>query len=456
MSPPAAPPTEPNSGGAPAKTLSVWSVAALGIGSMVGAGVFALLGQVALLVRGETWLAFAIGGLVAIFSGYSYARLGARYPGPGGIIDYFRLGLASPLMARALSLLYLVTLVLTVAMVARAFGAYGARLFHEPPTHLARVDSYASGIVIALVILNAVGSRAVGRAELLLVAIKLGILGVLIAVGAATLKPAMLEVHQVAHPGALLAAVGLAFFAYAGYGMMGNAAGEVRAPGRAMPRAFALAILTVLALYVVLALVVLGNVSPENLARYADTAVAEAAAPVLGHWGFVLVSVAALLATASAINATLYAMGNIALDMGRRGALPAMFGRPFAGQITPGYLVAVAIMLVMTNFMHLGAIAAVASATFLACYLAVFVAAFRLRRETEASAAVLVVGFLLMAVVLGAFVVGMIQQGQWLEIGLLVAAGAISTLAAASAGSRVAAIEAASGQSGGASARSGP
>ncbi|HRZ02616.1 MAG TPA: hypothetical protein P5024_13735 [Burkholderiaceae bacterium] len=103
-----------------AKAMNVWSVAALGIGSMIGAGVFALLGQVALLVRGETWVAFAIGGVVAIFSGYSYARLGARYSGPGGIIDYFRLGLASPLIARALSMLYLVTLVLTVAMVARA------------------------------------------------------------------------------------------------------------------------------------------------------------------------------------------------------------------------------------------------------------------------------------------------------------------------------------------------
>ncbi len=446
MSNSAGPQDRPAPGVPGAKSMNVWSVAALGIGSMVGAGVFALLGQVALLVRGETWVAFAIGGVVAIFSGYSYARLGARYPGPGGIIDYFRLGLASPLIARALSMLYLVTLVLTVAMVARAFGAYGARLFHDPPTHMARVDSYASGIVIALVILNAVGSRAVGRAELLLVAVKLGILGVLIAVGAATLKPAMLEVHQVAHPGALLAAVGLAFFAYAGYGMMGNAAGEVREPERTMPRAFALAILTVLVLYVVLALVVLGNVSPENLARYADTAVAEAAAPILGHWGFVLVSVAALLATASAINATLYAMGNIALDMGRRGALPAMFGRPLAGQITPGYLVAVGVMLLMTNFMHLGAIAAVASATFLACYLAVFVAALRLRREIEASAAVLAIGFVLMAVVLGAFVLGMVQQRQWLEIGTLVAAGAISWLAARSAGARVAAIEAAQAQ----------
>ncbi|MEF9942978.1 MAG: amino acid permease, partial [Burkholderiaceae bacterium] len=141
-----------------AKPLNIWNVAALGIGSMVGAGVFALLGQVALLVRGETWIAFALGGVVALFSGYSYARLGARYPSRGGIIDYFRLGLISPLIERSLAMLYLITLALTIAMVAKAFGAYGARLFHAPSLAAQRIDLYASGIVIALTLLNVIGS----------------------------------------------------------------------------------------------------------------------------------------------------------------------------------------------------------------------------------------------------------------------------------------------------------
>jgi len=422
------------------RAMSMWSVAALGIGSMVGAGVFALLGQVALLVRAQTFTAFAIAGVVALFSGYSYARLAARYPGPGGIIDYFRIGLGSPLVGRSLSTLYLVTLALTVAMVAKSFGAYAARLFHDPPTHLQRVDLYATAVVIALAVLNAIGSRAVGRVELALVLIKLTILGVLIAVGASTLKPSMLHVDHVADPTTLMSAVGLAFFAYAGYGMMANAAGDVAFPRRDMPRAFALAILTVLVLYVVLALVVLGNVTPETLARYADTAVAEAAAPILGHAGFVLVSVAALLATASAINATLYALSNIALGMGKHGSLPAAFSRSIAGAVTPGYAALLGAILVLTNFLNLGVIAAAASATFLVCYLAVFVAAFRLRHETEASGLALVVGFLLMAVVLVAFVQGMVAQRQWTALLILGAAAAVSFAVAGSAGSRIAAI----------------
>lgn len=424
---PPAPATRPSPS---AKTLSVWSVAALGIGSMVGAGVFALLGQVALLVRGETWLAFALGGVAAIFSGYSYARLGARYPGRGGIIDYFHLGLGPPLLARSLSILYLVTLALTVAMVAKAFGAYGARLFHDPPTHLERVDAYSTGIIVVLAILNMVGSAAVGKVELALVAVKLSILGLLIAVGAATLEPAMIKVHAVADPHALLASVGLAFFAYAGYGMMANAAAEVADPERDMPRAFMLAIGVVLVLYVVLALVVLGTVSPENLARYADTAVAEAASPILGHAGFVLVSVAALLATASAINATLFSIINITLGMGTRGALPAMFVKPLLGQGTRGLVGLLAIILVLTNFLNLTAIASVASATFLMCYLAVFVAAWRLRHEITASGPLLAVGFILMAVVFGAFIASLVRSNQIIELGILAVACVVSWLLA--------------------------
>ncbi len=82
--------TEGNNGNKP---LGLWNVVSIGIGAMVGAGIFALLGQAALLMEASTWVAFAFGGIVAMFSGYAYARLGASYPSNGGIIDFFRRGL---------------------------------------------------------------------------------------------------------------------------------------------------------------------------------------------------------------------------------------------------------------------------------------------------------------------------------------------------------------------------
>jgi amino acid transporter len=175
--------------------MSIWSVSALGIGSMVGAGIFALLGQAALAVGSDTWIAFAIGGVVAMLSGYAYARLGARFPGEGGIVEFFLQGLPSRTLRIALGILYLVTLALTIAMVAKAFGAHAARLLPEPPLAGERVNVYAAAIILALVLLNVIGSGAVGRAEVLLVAVKLAILVLLIAAGARTIDMSMLERH---------------------------------------------------------------------------------------------------------------------------------------------------------------------------------------------------------------------------------------------------------------------
>lgn len=102
------------------KPLGLWNVVSIGIGAMVGAGIFALLGQAALLMEASTWVAFA-GGIVAMFSGYAYARLGASYPSNGGIIDFFRRGLGNGVF-RWHSLLYLLTLAVSIAMVARALA----------------------------------------------------------------------------------------------------------------------------------------------------------------------------------------------------------------------------------------------------------------------------------------------------------------------------------------------
>ncbi len=103
--------TEGNNGNKP---LGLWNVVSIGIGAMVGAGIFALLGQAALLMEASTWVAFAFGGIVAMFSGYAYARLGASYPSNGGIIDFFRRGLGNGVFSLALSLLYLLTLAVSI------------------------------------------------------------------------------------------------------------------------------------------------------------------------------------------------------------------------------------------------------------------------------------------------------------------------------------------------------
>jgi len=163
-------------------TMNVWSVTSLGIGSMVGAGIFALLGQVALCAGHDTYLAFLVGGIVAGFSGYSYAKLAARYPEAGGIVDYFEQAFGTTVISGTLSLIYLLTLVVTVAMVAKAFGAYGARLFLNTGAG-PWINVLASTVVVLLAILNLANSNLVGKAELVMVFLKLLILAVLMIAG---------------------------------------------------------------------------------------------------------------------------------------------------------------------------------------------------------------------------------------------------------------------------------
>lgn len=395
--------------------MNVWSVAALGIGAMVGAGIFALLGQVALIARGEAWIAFVLGGIIAMFSGYSYARLAAKYPSDTGVVAFFDAAFPSRAAAGSLSLVYLMTLAVSSALIAKSFGAYAARLAFGEGASPVWIAAFATAIVIALAVLNAVGSRAVGRAEIILVIVKLAALGVLLVAGTASFQASRLGSSHGVGFGSILAAVGLTFFAYSGYGTMANASGEVSKPAATIPRAIYGAIAFVVLLYVAVSVIVLGNVSQGDLVKYADTAVAQAARPVLGNVGFVAVSIAALLATASAINAVLFSGMNIALGLGKERKLPSAFTSLLRGKLSLGVTFAIAGVLVMINFMDLSSIADVASAAFLITYLAVFVAHWRLAEETASSRPVIVVGFLLMATVLIAFGISVFRT-HWLSL----------------------------------------
>ena len=258
--------------------MNIWSVAALGIGAMVGAGIFALLGQAALIAGSETYIAFLIGGGVARYPEMD-AKLAARYPESGGISEYFDEAFGVGRLAGTLTLIYLVTLAVTIAMVARTFGAYAAPLLLNTSDPI-WVGIFGSAILLLLILLNLAARQMVGRTELLLVAIKLVILTSLMLAGLVGTHAQPLSEQTPPSTYGILASVGLTFFAYAGFGMMANAAGSVAHPARTIPRAIYLAIAVVLVLYVGLAVVVLQSITPASLAEHADTAVAEAARPV--------------------------------------------------------------------------------------------------------------------------------------------------------------------------------
>lgn len=156
--------------------LNLISVTALGIGSVVGAGIFALLGQVIMMAGDQTYYAFIIAGVAALFSGYSYSRLAAAYPDSGGLTDYFHIAFKKRWVVGTFSLIYMMTSAVSICMMAKSFGIYAVKLFpHVQDTNFF-INAAACFLIVGLAALNMQRSKDIGNTEIVMVSIKMGIL----------------------------------------------------------------------------------------------------------------------------------------------------------------------------------------------------------------------------------------------------------------------------------------
>ncbi|MDF2496318.1 APC family permease, partial [Sphingomonas sp.] len=393
---------------------------------MVGAGIFALLGQAVLATGRMVIVSLLISGTLAMLSGASMARLAAKYPERGGLTDYLKIAFPRGAFAAALSLVYVVTLVIGVAVVSKSFGAYAALLFFNGADPPWLADGLAVLMIIGVAALNLSGAKAVGRTEEMLVAVKIGVLVLLIVASLASFDPDRLMTSPpVGLPG-LTSSVLLTFFAFTGFGMMATASASVANPQREMPRAIIMAIVVVTLLYVALALVILGNLSPAELQHSPNTAVADAARPVLGQFGFTVVSIGGLLATASSTNASFFSILNLNADLVQNRELPRTFTAPVM-HVPFGFLLGLVFTVLLILGLRLDEIANVAGMTFLIAYLAVFAAHWRLHGIVGGSRLMIIVGALMMLTVLAGSIIQMVKKqpsGVVLLVALLMSCAA--------------------------------
>ena len=388
--------------------MTVWRAVALGIGSMVGAGIFALLGEVGAVAGASVWVAFLIGGAVALLNGYSYGRLGARYPSAGGPVDYLTRGYGEGIFAGGLSIFYYAAGVIGMAMVARAFGSYAADLFGSSRPSSLEVGIYAAVAVVGLMLVNVAGASSVGKAELIVVAAKLSILAVFVVGGAFGVSSTLLAGEfTVSSPASLLAAVGFAFFAYTGFGVVTNAAADMDRPERDLPRALMISIGIVIVLYMAIALVAFGSLPVDEIVKDKDTALAVAAKPFFGNLGFKVMAIAALLSTASAINASLYGSTNVSYVLGKEGELPETFDRRSWHGAPEGLYLTAGMVLIFSTVLDLSQVASLGGLAALLVYIAVGYGHLRLRSETGAQGWLLITALLATAGTALAFIARM-------------------------------------------------
>jgi len=377
-----------------AREIGLVGAVALGLGAMIGAGVFVLSGMAAGTAGPALILAFALNGLIALIVGSCYAELSGMMPQAGGAYIFAKPGLG-PTAGFFAGWMSWFAQTIACSLYATAFGSFAITLFHSITGTMAADGVAAMISVAALVSFSALNYRSAGEAgqiEIFVTGLKIAVLLVIVAFGLGTLlgreDPVAAFTPFMPEGGlGLLGAMGLTFIAFEGYEIIVQTAEEVERPARTIPLAIFASIFIAVTLYILVAIVLLGAVTPppgmsthQFLGRLGELGLMEAAGQFVSG-GKVILLIAGLASTASALNATTYGSSRIALAMGRGGDLPHLLARVHPIHRTPHIAIAVTwcIMIFVTLALPIRDIAAATDIMFLLVFVMVCSTVIRLR-----------------------------------------------------------------------------
>ncbi len=401
-----------------ASRLSVRQAAFIGVGSMVGAGIFALLGAAGELAGAAVWISFLIAGAVAVLQGYSFAKFGARYPSAGGLLEYIIRGYGHGHITGILAWLIYATNAIVTGMVAVSFGSYASSTFADGSEGWVKV--FAVLVILVMTLLNVAGSQAVAKAQTVVVYVVIGILTVFAVATLTNMNPDLLAFSGYPDFRSILASVALTFFAFLGFGVITFTAPHLEDPSRELPRAFYLALGIASVIYVAVALGVYGTLTVDEVIASGGTALAVAAEPVLGQAGYWLMSITALFATSGATNAGLYPAAGLSAEMAAVGEFPPLMGRKIGRRLPVGLFGTAALAMILAVGFDLNAIASIGSAIALLVFTLVTAGHLRVRSETGANAFMLVLGVLSAGVVLVTFAITTLPEEPGTAVALVV------------------------------------
>jgi amino acid transporter len=402
----------------PSGTLNVRQAAFIGVGAMVGAGIFSLLGAAGEVAGAAVWVSFLIAGAVAGLQGYSFAKFGARFPSAGGLLEYVVRGYGDGHVAGVVAWLLLGVNAIITGMVAVSFGSYASEAVADGST--AWVKAFAVLVVLVMSLLNVLGSHAVARVQTVVVVVVVGILAVFAVTTLANLDADLLAFSGYPSLADIVSSVALTFFAFLGFGIITFTAKDLADPARELPRAVYLALGIATVIYVAVALGVFGTLTVAEVIDSGGTALAVAAEPTLGRAGYWLMTVTALFATAGATNAGLYPAAGLCEEMAATGQFPPALGRRLGDRAPVGILVTAVIAGVLAVGFDLTAIASIGSAVALVVFTFVTAGHLRVRGETGASLVVLVVAIATTVIVLVSFAVTTLVDEPGTAVALIV------------------------------------
>jgi len=408
------------------KPIGFWSAVSMGIGAMVGAGIFALLGEASAIAGSAVYISFIVGGVIALSSAYSLGKLGAAFPSSGGIIEYLSQSYGVGFFTGTMSIMLYFAAVVSLSLIAKAFSNYAMTFLPADASHIWH-PVFSVSIILFFVLINLEGAKDVAVWERLTVAIKFVVLCGLAIAGILFLSPGLLSPDKYPPGSNIFYSLAVTFFAFEGFRVITNTAEDMPNPSSTLPKAMMAAVLFVMVLYVAISFAVFGNLPVEKVIAAKDFALAQAALPVFGHIGFTVVTITALIATASAINANLYAVTNVTYQLAKDGELPQVFGVPIAHS-REGLVISGLLVIVLSLLFDLTEIAAIGSISVLFVHAVTHIGHLKIIKQTGASFLLVLIAIVLC---LAAMVLALIyvseksNQVGFVLLGFLLIAGSM-------------------------------
>ena len=388
-------------------SLTLTASVAMGTGVMIGAGIFALTGQVAELAGALYPLAFLLAAFVSAFSAYSYIKVTRRYPDAGGIAMILQRAYGRSATSGTFALLMALSMIINESLVARTFGTYALQPFGIDGDSIL-VPVLALALIGIVFLINLSGNATVSAVSTVTAIVKVG--GILVFAGVAAwagdfgFRPAEGGLGADTSLESFVAGVALAILAYKGFTTITNSGSELVDPNRNVGRSIMISLGVCLVVYLLVTWGVGATLSVEELVAARDYALAEASRPALGQAGVWFTVAIAIVATASGLLASTFAVSRMLAMLVDMRYLPDRDGLP--GRTQQRTLVYTVTLAALTAaFFDLGRIASLGAIFYLVMDMAVHWGVFRhLREEVDAAAGVLLTAIALDAIALGAFV----------------------------------------------------
>tara|TARA_R110000868_G_scaffold409836_3_gene696216 strand:- start:1004 stop:2317 length:1314 start_codon:yes stop_codon:yes gene_type:complete len=388
-------------------SLTLFSVVAMGTGVMIGAGIFALTGQVAELSGPLFPFAFIVAAVISGFSAYTYIKMSNAYPSAGGIGMYLQKAYGKTMMTGGCALLMAISMVINESLVARTFGTYTMQLFSSEENSVL-VPVLGVALIILAFLINIAGNKIVGLVSQFTTVLKIG--GILLFAIAALWASGINYAPTIKLSGetsvtGFLAATALAILAYKGFTTITNSGSEIINPHKNVGRAIIISLVICLIIYLLVAVAVGSSLSIEEIIRTKNYSLAEAARPAFGQYGAGFTIVIAMIATASGLIASIFSVSRMLAMLTDMKIIPhSHFGMP--GTIQHHTLVyTVVLAALLTIFFDLSRIASLGAIFYIVMDIAVHWGVFRyIRKEIDASPSILLAAMFFDIVVLGSFV----------------------------------------------------